>query len=215
MKTIETLWHYYRDKIFLNANGTIANFPANNNNSDSFKFKTKIAGTTGNGGAKNAKIRVPLKHSTNFWRNFEMPLINCEIILILTWSNRCFIIEMFYHIAGQEPAFTITDTKLYVPIVTLSSEDNAKLLGKLKSGFKRTINCNKYEPIVPVQEQNQYIDSLVNPSFQVVNRLFVLSFQNNGGRTSYARYYLQLVEAKNCNFLIDGRNYFDQIVKMI
>ena len=73
-----------------------------------------------------------------------MPLINCEINLILTWSNRCFIIDN--PIAGQEPTFKITDTKLYVPVVTLSTQDNAQLLEQLKSGFKRIINWNKYEP---------------------------------------------------------------------
>ena len=67
-----------------------------------------------------------------------MPLINCEINLILTWSARCFIIDSL--ITCQEPTFTITDTKLYVPVVTFSTQDNAKLLQQLKSGFKRTIN---------------------------------------------------------------------------
>ena len=75
----------------------------------------------------------------NFWN----ALINCEINLILTWSNRCFIIEN--PIYNQEPTFTVTDRKLYVPIVALSSQDDAKLLEKLKSGFKRTTNWNKYE----------------------------------------------------------------------
>ena len=79
-----------------------------------------------------------------------MPLINFEINLILTWSNRCFIIDN--HITGQEPTFTITDTKLYFPVTTLSAQDYAKLLEQLKSGFKRTIYWNKYEPKVTVQE---------------------------------------------------------------
>ena len=82
-----------------------------------------------------------------------MPLINCEINLILTWSKRCFIIEN--PIAGQEPTFTITDTKPNVPAVTLSTQDNAKLLEQLKSGFKRTINRNKYQPKVTVEQQNR------------------------------------------------------------
>ena len=85
-------------------------------------------------------------------------------------------------IAGQEPLFTITDTKLYVPVVTSSTEDNAKLLEQLKSGFKRTINWNKYKPKVTSKQQKRYLDFLINPGFQGVNRLFVLSFKNNGGR---------------------------------
>ena len=81
-----------------------------------------------------------------------MPLINCKINLILTWSNRCFIIDN--PIADQEPTFTITDTKRYVPVVTLSTQGNAKLLEQLISGFKRTINWNKEEPKVTVEQQN-------------------------------------------------------------
>ena len=91
----------------------------------------------------------------------------------------------------------MTDTKLCAPVVTLSTQDNAKLLQQLKSGFKRTINWNKYHPKVTVEQQHRYLDFLVNLSFQGVNRLFVLSFQNNGVRTSYARYYLRLVEIKD------------------
>ena len=101
-----------------------------------------------------------------------MPLVNCKI---LTWSNRCFMIVN--HIVVHEPTFTVTDIKPYAPVVILSTQDNAKLLEQLKSSFKRTINWNKYEPQVAVQEQNRYLDFLVTPSFQGVNRLFVLSFQ--------------------------------------
>ena len=107
----------------------------------------------------------------------------------------------------------ITDTKRYVPVVTLSTQDNAKLYEQLKSGFNRTINWNKYEPKGTMQQQNRYLDFLINPSFQKVIRLFVLSFKNNGGRTSYTRYYLPLVEIKNYNVVIAGRNFFDQPAK--
>ena len=92
-----------------------------------------------------------------------MPLINCEINLSLAWSNRCLIINN--PITGQEPTFTITDMELYVPVVTLSTQDNTKLFEQLKSGFKRTINWNRYEPKVTVQEQKRYLDFLINPSF--------------------------------------------------
>ena len=79
-----------------------------------------------------------------------MPLINCEINLILTWSNRCFIIDNPN--AGQERTFTITDTKPYVPVVTLSNQDTVKLLEQLKPGFKRTINWSKCEPRVTIEQ---------------------------------------------------------------
>ena len=127
-----------------------------------------------------------------------MPLINCEINLILTWSARCFIIDA--PVGGQDPTFKIT-------------EDYAKLLQRLKSGFKRTMNWNKYQSKVTVQVQKQYLDFLIDASFQGVNKLFVLSFENNGGRTSYTGYYLPLVEIKNYNVMINGGNFFDHPVK--
>ena len=140
-----------------------------------------------------------------------MPLINCEINLIVTCSSRFFIIDN--PIADQHPTFTIIYIKVYVPVVTLSTQDNTKLLQQLKSGFKRTINWNEYEPKVTIEQQNRYLDFLINPSFQRVNRLFVLSFENNSGRTSYTRYHLPLVNIKDYDVVIDLRNYFDQPVK--
>ena len=128
-ETSWSLWHYYRDEPFwfINASGAIVVFPAENNKSVSFKFKTKIAGRTEeeDDDIKNVKIRLPFKFLSNFWRNLEMTLINCEINLTLNWSNRCFIIDN--PIASQESTFTVTDTKLHVPIVTLWTHDNAKL----------------------------------------------------------------------------------------
>ena len=100
-----------------------------------------------------------------------MPLINCEVNLILTWSKDCVITNSTG--AGK---FAITDTKLYVPVVTLSTQDNAKLLQQLKSGFKRTINWNKYQSDPKTYAQNRYLNHLVDPSFQRVNRLFVIIF---------------------------------------
>ena len=97
-----------------------------------------------------------------------MPLINCEINLILTWSENCVI----YSATGAIK-FKITDTKLYVPVVSLSTQDDGKLLQQLKSGFKRTINWNKCQPKVSPERQNHYLDFLIDPSFQGVNKLFV------------------------------------------
>ena len=131
-----------------------------------------------------------------------MPLTNAEINLILTWSASCFIIDA--PIADQIPTFTITDTRLYVPFATLSTQDNAKLLQQLKSGFKYTITWSKYQSKVIVQEQTRYLDYLIHPSFQGVNRIFVLSFENNGGRASYERYCLPQVGIKEYNIMIHG-----------
>ena len=84
-------WEYYRDELFLDANNAIAKFPADNNNSASFKFKQKITGEIGADGTKGVEIMVPLKYLSNFWRTLEMPLFNCEINLILTWAEKCVI----------------------------------------------------------------------------------------------------------------------------
>ena len=134
-----------------------------------------------------------------------MPLINCEVNLILTWS-RDYVISS----ATGEIKFKITETKLYAPVVTLSTQDNAKLLQELKSGFKRTINWNKYESNIKTFAQNRYLNHLINPSFQGVNRLFVLSFENENDRTSHSNYYLPKVEIKDYNVMIDGKSFFDQ-----
>ena len=134
-----------------------------------------------------------------------MPLINSEVNLILTWSKDCVITN-----STGEGKFAITETKLYVPVVTLSTKDNEKLLQQLKSGFKKTISWNKYESSIKTFAQNRYLNYLVNPSFQGANRLLVLPFENENGRTSHSTYYLPKVEIKDYNVIIDGRNFFDQ-----
>ena len=96
-----------------------------------------------------------------------MALIYYEINLDLTCSKNCVISSPI-----GKTKFSITDTKLYVPFVTLSTPDNIKLLKQLKSGFKRTINWNKYQSKVSIARQNQYLDYLIDPIFQGVNRLF-------------------------------------------
>ena len=90
-KTTGSLWQYCKDIPARNANNNIVAFDANNT-TDSFKFKAKITGQTGNDGTKDIEIIVPLKYLCNFWRTLEMPLINCEVNLILTWSSNCVLI---------------------------------------------------------------------------------------------------------------------------
>ena len=122
-KTSGILWQYYRDESAFDNNGANFDFLDNDNNSASFKFKTKIASRTGNNGNRNVQIMVSLKYLR---RTVEIPLINCEVNLILTWSANCFITDA--PVNNQIPKFKITNTKLYVPVVTLSTEDNAKHL---------------------------------------------------------------------------------------
>ena len=169
-KTTGSLWNYYRDEL---------SDPLYSN-SESSKYKTGITGNTYNVGAgesgydennvgqnetviplKKVVIEVvmeneadiPLKYLSNFWRSSNIPLINCELELILTWSKKCVLADITEEDAeGDNPAivtptklkFEITDTKLYIPVVTLSKENDTKLLEQLKLGFKRTIKWNKY-----------------------------------------------------------------------
>ena len=99
--------------------------------------------------------------------------------------------------ANGETKFEITETKLYVPVVTLSTQDNAKLLQQLKSGFERAINWNKYESNIKTFAQKRYLNQLINPSFQGVNRIFVLSFENENNRILHSTYYLPKVGIKD------------------
>ena len=132
--TSGSLWQFKRDEITNNADVT------NDNNAPSFKYKASIIGNTENNGTKNGvKIAVPLKYLSNFWRSLEMPLINCKVELSLKWYERCLLT------VANTATFKITDAKLYVPIVTLSVEDNVKLLKLLSEGFKRTVHWNEYE----------------------------------------------------------------------
>ena len=105
-----------------------------------FKFKQQITGQTGNGGTKDVEIMSPLKYLSNDWRALEMLLINCETSVYLKWSNDCFLVAGTA--ANQKPKFKTTDTKLYVPVVTLSTQNNVKLLKRLESGFEKKIFLN-------------------------------------------------------------------------
>ena len=109
----------------------------NDDNTPSFKYKASIIGNTENSGTKNGvKIAALLKYLSNFWRSLEMPLINCKVEPSLNWIENC----VFTTTANaNKVTFKITDAKLYVPIVTLSAEDNAKLSKLLSEGFKRTV----------------------------------------------------------------------------
>ena len=119
-----------------------------------FKFKQRITGKTGAGGRKIFKAIVPLKYLSLFWRALAMQLTNCEINLILTWSSNWVLSDN----VNQEATFETADTKPYVPVKTLSSQESAKLLQQLKSCFKRTVNWNKYQSKVLAERQSEYLD---------------------------------------------------------
>ena len=207
VKTSGSLWQYCKDILARNANYVIVDFTGGNT-TDSFNFKAKITGQTGNDGKKNVEIMVPLKYLSNFWRTLEMPLINCEVNLILTWSSTCVIVSN--NVANQRATFTITDARLYVPVVTLSTQENTKLLQQLKSRFKRVINRNKYLSKPELLAQNPNLNHLVERSFQGVKKLFVLAFENDNQRTSYERYFLPTKKIKDYIMVINGENFFDE-----
>ena len=137
--TSGSLWQFKRDEV-----------PANNvgltiNNSQSFKYKAAVVGKTANhnngkSSVKDTKIVVPLKYLSNFWRSLEMPLINCKVYLELNWIEDC-----IFSSAGNTAKFVITDAKLHVPIVTLSTKDSANLAKQLNERFKRSVYWNSYE----------------------------------------------------------------------
>ena len=137
--TSGSLWGFKRDDIVNNVNVT------NDDNAPSFKYKASGIGDTENNGTKNGiEIAVPLKYLSNFWISLETPFINCKVELSLKCIENCVLTTAAN---ANKTTFEITDAKLYVPIVALSIEDNAKLSKLLGEGFKRSIYWNKYKVI--------------------------------------------------------------------
>ena len=137
-----------------------------------------------------------------------MPLINCKVEISLKWIENCILSN-----SGTAATFKITDAKLYVPIVTLKTEDNTKLSKILSNGFKRSIYWNEYK-VIPekLYVANENIRILINPSWKRINRLFVLAYLNDATSTanSYRKYFLPRIKIENFNIEIDGRNFYDQ-----
>ena len=109
--------------------------------------------------------------------------------------------------------FTINDCKLYVPVVTLSKDDEIKLLTNLKLGFKTEIIWNKYRSQMTTEAINNNLNILIDPTFTNVNRLFVLPYQTANDRQSFSRFYLQNVMVKDYNLIIDKSAFFDLPIK--
>ena len=143
-----------------------------------------------------------------------MPLINCKVELSLTWNKNCILSSVV-----DDSTFAITDTKLYVPVVTLKTEDNAKLSKLLTEGFKRPVYWNEYE-VTPNKnyDANAYIRERLDASIRGVNRPFVLSYGRENDDTtenSHRKYFLPRMKIKNYNIEIDGRNFYDQAINDI
>ena len=231
--TSGSLWNYYRDEMndSANENNDADNYGINNNKTTTSKFfedNAKIIGRTSNdNNILNAADAVLLKYLIKFWTSLELPLINCEIKLDLSWSRNCVVSEISRTAAVAEnlpvaatattsARFRINNKKLYVPVVTFSIHNNIKCVENTKQGFKRTISRNKYRSETTTKPKNNNLDYLIDPTLRNINKLFVLSFKNYDNdptRNPFDKYYMPLVEIKDFNALIDNKPFFDQPVK--
>ena len=233
-KTIGSLYNYYRDELTNDNNNNFAN--RNVVNSNTFKYKNKIIGNMYNpdaaaagydankNGMQEVETTVPLRYLGNFWRTLNIPLISCEVSLELKWNKNCIIASLkerqvdaghpIVRDGGPTGAsLAINDCKLYIPVVTLSKDDEIKLLTNFKSGFKREIIWNKYRSQMTTEAINNNLNILIHPTFSNVNRLFVLAYQNADDRQSFSQFYLPKVMVKDFNVIIDKLAFFDLPIK--
>ena len=216
-----SLWQFKRDESPVTNDGNLDN--VSTNNSLSFKYKSSIFKTLtddDNGVTKNVKIAAPLKYLSNFWRSFELPLINCNVHVELNWTKDCVMSTI------ADTTFKITNTKLSVPIVTFSTKDSVKLSKQLNDEFKRPVYWNAY--ITKIQsknlDNNNHTRFLLDASFQGVKRMFLLAFNNtivnvpndpiNNTdnrvlKNNCTKYFLPRVNITDYNVLIHGRNFHD------
>ena len=198
-----TLYQYKRDEP--PEADPIADLTANN--SSSFKYKINLLGDRNVVGGivrLNLKVVVPLKYLSNFFRSLEMPLINCKIKLNLTRKKECVLSTDI-----GNAVFIINDTKLYVPVVTLSKGENKDFIEQQNKGFQRSIYWNEYK----TKSQNKDLDANVfkyinlDPSFQGINRLFAMAYNNTENdnqatRNDQRKYYLPRIDLKNIMLLL-------------
>ena len=227
-KTIGSLYNYYR--------GELSDDADDNNfdnikviNSNTFKYKNKITGNTYNvdagtqgydvnkNGTQEIELGIPLKYLGNFWRALNIPLISREVSLELKWDKNCVITSLEQRDIGggnrgnapTGATLAINNCKLYVPAVTLSKDDEIKLLTNLKLGFKREIIWNKYRSQMTTEAINNNLNILIDPTFTNVNRLFGLAYQNADDRQSFSQFYLSKVLVKDFNVIIDKLAFFN------
>ena len=231
-KTIGSLYNCYRDELSDDADdNNFDNIKVVNSNT--FNYKNKINGNTYNvdagaqsfdvnkNGTQEVELAIPLKYLDNFWRALNIPLISCEVSLELKWNKNCVRTSLEQRDIGggnRDNAPTgvtlaINDCKLYVPAVTLSKDDEIKLLTNLKSGFKREIVWNKYRSQMTTEAVNSNLNILIDPIFTNVNRLFVLAYRNAEDRQPFSQFYLPNVMVKDYNVIIDKLAFFDLPIK--
>ena len=212
-----TLYQYKRDEP--PEDDTVADLTANVSDSLKYKIKllgniTEVAGDTAGVRKLNVKVVVPLTYLSKFFRSLEMPLINCKIKLNLTWKKECVLL-----LTGVgEAVFIINDTKLYVPVVTLSKEDSKDFIEQQNKGFRRSIYWNEYKTKEINEDADANVFKYINldPSFQSVNRLFVMAYNRANGqptKNGQQKYYLSRIDLEKYNVIIDGRNFYDDPIE--
>ena len=242
-KTIGSLYNYYRDELdddvnlnnFAN-NNVVSSSAFNYKNKiigNTYDTESPIVPAAGGArvaspnydanrsGRKSIELAIALKYLGNFWRALNIPLISCEVSLELKWNNNCVITSQQLGVnLGRGNTATPTgatlamnDCKLYIPVVTLSKDDEIKLLTNSKSGFMREIIWNKYRSQVSTEATNNNLNILIDPTFTNVNRLFVLAYQTADDRYSYSQFYLRRVMVKDFNVIIDNLAFFDLPIK--
>ena len=224
-KTIGSLYNYYRDELSDDADdNNFGNIKVVNSNA--FNYKNNITGNTYNvdagaqgydvnkNGTQKVELTIPLKYLGNIWRALNISLISCEVSLELKWDKNCVITSLEQRGIGggnrdnapTGATLAINDCKLCVPAVTLSKDDDIKLLTNLKSEFKREIIWNKYRSQMTTEAVNNNLNILIDPTFTNVNRLFVLAYQTADDRQSFSQFYLP-------NVIIDKLPFFDLPIK--
>ena len=234
-KTIGSLYNYYRDELTDDSNDN--NFDNRNVvNSEAFKYKNKITGNTYNvdagaqgydvnkNGTQKIELAIPLKYLVNFWTALNIPLISCEVFLELKWNKNCVITSLERREVDAGPpvvrdnaptgaTLSITDCKLYVPVVTLSKDDDFKLLTNLKSGSKREIIWNKYRSQMTTEAVNNNLNILIDRTFTNVNILFALAYETADDKQSFSQFDLPNVMVKDYNIIIDKLAFFHLPIK--
>ena len=186
------------------------------NTSSSFKYKVNLLGKPvldGNISKRSVKVVVPLKCLSNCFRSLEMPLINCKIKLNLTWMKKCVLST-----DAGDAVFIINDTKMYVPVITLSKEGNKDFIEQQNKGFQQFIYWNKYKTKEINEDADANVFKYINldPSFQGVNRLFVMAYNRVDGqptRNGQRKYYLPRISLNKYNVIIDRRNFYDNPIE--
>ena len=207
-----TLYQYKRDEPPVD--DAVTDLTANN--SSSFKYKVSLLGNPVLGGVvakRSVKVVVRLKYLSNFFRSLEMPLINCKIKLNLTWKKECVLSN-----DDGNAVFIINDTKMYVPVVTLSKEDNKDFIEQQNKGFQRSIYWNEYKTKEINEDADVNVFKYINldPSFQGVNTLFVMVYNRANAqptRNGQQKYYLPRIDLEKYNVIIDGRNFYDNPIE--